>query len=272
LDILHGHDDNWALEVKAAAQRQWDHDPAGALATGDAELGTPESFERIERYRYQEQPWMHGTFLFDRFAGRRVLEIGVGLGTDHLQFARAGAEMTGIDITPRSISLTSRRLEQEGLTSELRVMDAERLEFEDDSFDVVYSFGVLHHTPAPERAFREVRRVLRPGGVFLGGLYNRRSAFVARMLYQRLIEPEYRHMSFQERLSLVEHSTSEERQSPHVRLFTAPELKRMLGCVGFHQVEITKRHLGIAPRRRIPPWLNEVSSRKAGWYLIHEAS
>lgn len=263
--------DDRALAIKAAARAQWGHDPAGGLAAGDVELGTPESFARVERYRYQEQPWMHSTFRFDRFAGQRVLEVGVGLGTDHLQFARSGATLTGIDLTPRCVKLTGRRFEQEGLTSALHVMNAERLGFKDASFDVVYSFGVLHHTAAPERAFREIRRVLRPGGVFIGGLYNRRSAFVALMQSQRLLMPEYRHLSFEERLSLVEHSTGDDTSRPHVRVFTAPELRRLLLGAGFQRVNMSTRHSGLRIRR-IPVWLDEVVSRRAGWYLIHEAA
>ncbi len=215
---------------------------------------------------------MHGTFGFERFAGKEVLEIGVGLGTDHLQFARAGARMTGIDITPRCIELTKQRFEQEGLNSRLHVMDAEKLEFKADSFDVVYSFGVLHHTASPERAIYEARRVLRPGGVFIGGLYNRRSVFVALMLYERIIQAEWRHESFQERLSRIEHSTSEGTSRPYVRLFTAPELWRLLRGAGFQRVRIAKRHSGLKLRRRVPPWLDDLLGRTAGWYLIHEAS
>src|SRR4051794_17854646 len=160
--------DERAQHIREEARSQWSHDPAGSIAAEDVELGTPASFAKVEAHRYAEQPWMHETFRFERFAGERVLEIGVGLGTDHLQFARAGAQTTGVDLTPRCIELTRRRFEQEGLSSDLRIMDAENLAFDDDSFDVVYSFGVLHHIPSTERAFAQVRRVLRPGGVFLG--------------------------------------------------------------------------------------------------------
>ena len=113
--------------AKHQARLQWGHDPAGSVAAGEEPLGTPESFRRVEEHRYREQPWMHDTFRFERFAGRDVLEIGVGLGTDHLQFARAGVRLTGIDLTERCVELTRRRLEDCGLCSDLRVMDAERL-------------------------------------------------------------------------------------------------------------------------------------------------
>lgn len=269
--VLAEDEDEQARLIKRAAREQWAADPAGSLAAEDEELGTPASFARVERYRYAEQPWMHDTFHFERFAGQRVLEIGVGLGTDHLQFARAGATMSGIDLTSRCVDLTQRRVKQEGLDSDLRVMDAEHLDFADDSFDVIYSFGVLHHTASAEKAFREIRRVLRPGGVFLGGLYNRYSAFVAVMLLQRLLVPRYRHMSFEQRLSLVEYSSSTDRAHPYVRLFTARELRHALQAAGFAEVKVTRRHFGLKLRHRTPRWLEEIVSRRAGWYLIHEA-
>jgi ubiquinone/menaquinone biosynthesis C-methylase UbiE len=260
-----------AAEIRDAARREWTHDPAGAIGAGDAELGTAESFARVERYRYDEQPWMHETFHFDRYAGQRVLEIGVGLGTDHLQFARGGAVMTGVDLTSRCVDLTRRRFEQEGLVSDLHVMDAEQLEFPDDSFDVVYSFGVLHHVPSTEQAFREVRRVLRPGGVFVGGLYNQRSLVIAAVLAIRVARAEWRRESFQERLSRMEYSTADEPAKPYVRLFTRAELARALIDAGFSEARITKRHMGIRFNRGIPVWLEELAARRAGWYLIHEA-
>ena len=256
--------------VKREAVKQWTTDPAGAFAAGDDDLGTPESFRRIEAYRYREQPWMHETFHFDAYRGARVLEIGVGAGTDHIQFARAGADLTGIDLTPRSVELTSKRLEQEGFEAKVSVMDAERLEFPDDSFDVVYSFGVLHHTSSPERAFSEVRRVLRPGGRFVGALYNRYSFFMARVLVERYIYREYRKETWTERLSRIEYSTSGAR--PRVRLFGRRELAHGLHDAGFDRVTICRRHLGLGRyTARFPRAVERIGGRTVGWYLVHDA-
>ena len=163
--------------IRERARRQWSRDPAGGHVAAEGTLGTPEAFRRVEEHRAAEQPWMRDVFGWDRLAGCDVLELGVGLGTDHVWMGRAGAHLSGIDLTPSCVELTAERVRQEGLHSDLRVMDAERLAFADASFDVVYSFGVLHHAPHPERAFVEAHRVLRPGGRFLGGLYNRHSAW-----------------------------------------------------------------------------------------------
>jgi len=89
----------------------------------------------------------------------------VGLGADHQRFAEAGARLTGIDLTPRAVEHTRRRLALFGLSSDLSVGDAEALEFPDASFDVVYSWGVLHHSPDTPGAIDEVWRVLKPGGI-----------------------------------------------------------------------------------------------------------
>jgi SAM-dependent methyltransferase len=262
-----------AQAIKRAAQEQWSLDPAGSSDAGGTELGTPESFALIERNRYQQQPWMHEACRFERFTGKAVLEIGVGLGTDHLQRARAGARLTGIDLTPRCVELTKRRFEQEGFHSALSVMDAERMEFDNASFDAVYSFGVLHHTASAERAFEEVRRVLRPGGVFIGGLYNRYSLFVTIKLVERLIHGEWTQESFDDRLSRVEYSASDRESKPYVRLFSRSQLRRALTGAGFARVGIIKRHSGVQLTRvQIPAWIYSVAGRTAGWYLIHEAS
>jgi SAM-dependent methyltransferase len=93
----------------------------------------------------------------------RVLEIGVGLGADHQQFAEAGADLWGIDLTERSVEHTRHRLVALGLTSNLAVGDAENLDFADESFDRVYSWGVLHHSPDTPKAIAEVYRVLKRG-------------------------------------------------------------------------------------------------------------
>lgn len=252
--------------IKREARSQWAHDPAGGLAAGDEPLGTPESFARVEAYRYAEQPWMHETFRYESWSGKDVLEIGVGLGTDHLQFARAGARMSGIDLTPRCVELTGKRLALEGLSSRLSVMDAERLDFPENSFDAVYSFGVLHHTSSPERAFAEIRRVLRPGGAFIGGLYSKRSWFYLRIRAERLARLEFLRESFADRLSRIEYSTSDAK--PHVRLYTPRELRADLRAAGFDEVKIVKRHVGLGRRsERLPGWLGALG----GWYLVHDA-
>lgn len=140
------------------------------------------NLEAAERYRLE--PEIVAFAEFDRWRERKVLEIGVGIGADHQRFAQAGAQVTGIDITKHAIDLVRRRFELLGLSSRLMVGDAESLPFPDASFDLVYSWGVIHHTPNTARAAREILRVLKPGGEFRVMVYNRHS-LIGLMLYVR---------------------------------------------------------------------------------------
>ena len=95
-----------ATQDKQRAREQWSQDPCGAESDRDSEFGTRRYFDEVERVRYQEYaPWMPELMGFNSFAGARLLEVGCGMGTDLLQFARGGAHCTGIDLTPRSIAI-----------------------------------------------------------------------------------------------------------------------------------------------------------------------
>ncbi len=134
-------------------------------------------FEEISWKRYHGREWhVPQVADFAAFDGKDVLEIGCGVGTDGLEFARRGARYTGVDLTPYSIELAQERFQVFDVPGELVVANAEeRLPFPDESFDHAYSFGVIHHSPAPDRIVGEIRRVLRSGGTFTVMLYNRPS-------------------------------------------------------------------------------------------------
>ncbi|MSR44634.1 MAG: class I SAM-dependent methyltransferase [Phycisphaerales bacterium] len=141
-------------------------------------------YEEHAKLRYELEPLIPPFAEFPATAGKRVLEIGVGLGADHQRFAEAGAELYGIDLTERAIDHTRRRLDALGLRSVLAVGDAEDLTFANNSFDVVYSWGVLHHSPDSQRAISEVFRVLKVGGIARIMIYSKWS-LVGVMLWTR---------------------------------------------------------------------------------------
>jgi len=132
-------------------------------------------FDEIERERYRVEWHIPLVANFAAYRGCDVLEIGCGIGTDGAQFAKHGARYTGIDLTPASIALARERFACYGLEGVLEVANAENLPFADASFDHVYSFGVIHHSPNPAAIVREIYRVLRPGGTFCVMVYNRSS-------------------------------------------------------------------------------------------------
>jgi SAM-dependent methyltransferase len=161
-------------ELKERVRIFWQAHPCGTKFS-DAEIGTPEFFERVEAHRYEKEWHIPAAADFANTRGLRVLEIGCGMGTDGAQFAKAGAIYTGIDLTDAAVELARKRFQVSGLKGEFRVADAERLDFPEASFDLVYSHGVLHHTPDIEAAVREIHRVLKPGGRAMVMLYHRGS-------------------------------------------------------------------------------------------------
>jgi SAM-dependent methyltransferase len=162
------------VEQKQRVKTYWEREACGEIHS-DAPEGTPEFYAEVERRRDELEPHIARFADFEGARGLALLEIGVGLGTDFLRFARAGADATGVDLTERAVGLARRRLELEHLDADVQVADAEALPFADATFDRVYSWGVLHHTPDTEQAVREAVRVLRPGGNLCVMLYARHS-------------------------------------------------------------------------------------------------
>ena len=160
--------------LKERVRAFWQENPCGTKFA-DAPPGTRRFYELVEEHRYKKEWHIPEAAQFAHAKDLAVLEVGCGLGTDGAQFAKAGARYTGIDLTDAAVELAKRRFELFDLPGTFSVADAERLDFPDSSFDLVYSHGVLHHTPDTAAAIREIHRVLRPGGKALVMLYHRDS-------------------------------------------------------------------------------------------------
>jgi SAM-dependent methyltransferase len=170
-------------ELKQQVRDFWQAAACGEVyAQGDS---LRERLDAQARTRYALEPYLSGFARFEDGRGKDVLEIGVGMGADHLEWARCSPRsLTGIDLTAQAIELTRARLGLHGLRSRLLTADAERLPFASGSFDLVYSWGVIHHSPDTKAAAREIRRVLRPGGRARVMIYERWS-LVGAMLWGR---------------------------------------------------------------------------------------
>lgn len=156
--------------LKDAVRRHWQAEPCGTRGTSPAERRA--FFDEIERDRYAWEPYIKPFARFERGRGLKVLEVGVGAGTDFINWVRNGAVATGVDLTEQGVALTRERLALEGLSAEVMVADAEHLPFPDATFDIVYSYGVLHHSPDTRAAVKEVHRVLKPGGTAIVMVYH----------------------------------------------------------------------------------------------------
>jgi SAM-dependent methyltransferase len=165
----------------------WNDNPCGTKFS-DLPIGSAKFFAAVEAHRYGLEPHILEMADFQSAKGLRVLELGCGLGTDGVQFARHGASYTGLDLTANGTRLAKRHLDVEGESGTVCRGDGENLPFHEGTFDVVYSHGVLHHTPDPPRAFAEVHRVLKPGGRAIIMVYHRQSYnyFINIMVLRRL--------------------------------------------------------------------------------------
>jgi len=138
-------------------------------------VGSPGFFRQLDDYRYDKLNYLPHLVDFPSFNGKKVLEVGCGAGIDLVRFARAGANVTGIDLSKTAIDLARKNIEQNGLTADLVVMNGEAMQFQDDSFDVVYAHGVLQYTADTNKMIAEIHRVLKPEGEAILMVYNRNS-------------------------------------------------------------------------------------------------
>jgi ubiquinone/menaquinone biosynthesis C-methylase UbiE len=168
-----GYSSTLHLSVKNV-QEFWNTEACGTHNV-PLKQGTVEFFEKYREFRYLTEWHIPLLVPFNEANGKRVLEIGCGAGADGVMFAKYGAEYTGVDLTETAVDTTRRHFGVLGLRGTFQVENAERLSFSEGSFDFVYSHGVLHHTPHPNVAFREVYRVLKPGGKAVLMLYHKHS-------------------------------------------------------------------------------------------------
>ena len=257
----------------------WDEASCGELyAEGES---ARERLESQAKTRYELEPFLPGFARFADGRGQDVLEVGVGMGADHLEWARsAPRSLTGIDLTRRGVAYTTQRLGLYGLRSRLMVGDAERLPFPDGAFDLVYSWGVIHCSPDTAAAAREIRRVLRPHGRARVMIYHRRS-LVGAMLWMR-----YGLLAGRPGLSLTQ-AYDRYLESPGTKAYTPEEGRRLFG--GFSEVRVStclgpgdllqggvgQRHRGLllrAAKALYPRWAVKRFLPGHGLYLMIEAT
>lgn len=217
-----------AEDPKITVQRFWEAAACGEVyANGSHDR---QRFEAQRKARYGLEPFIESFARFADGEGADVLEIGVGMGADHLEWAAIGPRrLVGLDLTTRAVETTRRRAELLGSESVLFVGDAEHLALPDDCFDVVYSWGVLHHSPDTAKALCEVRRVLRPGGVARVMVYHRASV-VGALLWLR-----YALVRGRLRTSLGD-IYAQYLESPGTKAYSRQQAERMFRAAGFHNV------------------------------------
>ncbi len=206
---------------KEEVRKFWNADPCGTRY-----LEGKEDFDAHARARYAREPYIFDFAQFQSARGLKVLEIGVGMGADYLEWLKAEAQASGVDLSAASIERSRQRCEQAGYQTDLRVADAEQLPFPDDSFDLVYSYGVMHHSPNTPQCIREARRVLKPGGQARIMVYHHPSITGA-MLWLRY--------GFLRGKSLRQ-SVFDHLESPGTKTYTCDQVQQLLD--GFRDLEM----------------------------------
>ena len=208
---------------------------------------------------------------FAGHAGEKVLEVGGGMGTDLAQFARHRAVVTDVDLSAGHLELARENLELRGLTGEFALQDAEVLPFENDSFDLVYSNGVIHHTPNTRNVVREIRRVLKPGGRAIVMVYAENSLHYWRNLVWAIGIKEHKldTHSMGDIMSFAVERSDNAAARPLVKVYTKPRLRALFD--GFTDIQIQQRQMvpdevpRLLARARVPISL---LGQLMGWNLI----
>jgi ubiquinone/menaquinone biosynthesis C-methylase UbiE len=249
--------------LNPCVRQYWEAGACGTTSdiTGELPKRTSAWYRRIEDHRYRVEPLIHSVAQFTRHRGRKLLEIGVGAGTDHVQWARAGAECWGVDLTDEAIETTRTHLGLHGLQSNLQRVDAETLPFDDASFDLAYSWGVIHHSDSPPRIVAQIHRVLRPGGTFIGMVYARYSVAALRLWlrYALLAGRPWRTLA-----SVIHHHV----ESVGTQAYTVREVRRLFGA--FSHVEATKLRT-VYDTHRLPAPLAAIVPDACGWFIAVRA-
>jgi 2-polyprenyl-3-methyl-5-hydroxy-6-metoxy-1,4-benzoquinol methylase len=162
----------------ADVQRYWDARPCN-IRHSPKPVGSKEYFDEVEARKYLVEPHIPAFAEFERWQGKRVLEVGCGIGTDSINFARAGAQLTAVELSTESLRIAQQRADVMGVADRIEFVQANAEELTStlsgEPYDLVYSFGVIHHTPRPERALAEIRALTAPGGTLKLMVYHRRS-------------------------------------------------------------------------------------------------
>ena len=260
-------------EYKDQVQNQWNNNPVGSQYVKKADPHTLEWFLEVEAHRYGEYgPWMPDTMEFARHRGDQVLEIGGGMGTDLAQFAKNGAHVTDVDLSAGHLALAQENFRLRGLQGRFIHQDAETLPFGDHTFDLVYSNGVIHHTPNTRGLVDEIYRVLKPGGRTIIMVYAENSLHYwgVQVGMLGLRGGMLNTSSVGDIMSRSVEMTANDAR-PLVKVYTKPRLRRLFQR--FADVTIVQRQLTApelpSPMRWIPLSL---AGRLVGWNLVLKAT
>jgi len=188
--------------------------------------GSRAFFADLDQYHFEKLHHLLRLVDFDGYRGKRVLDVGCGAGTDLVRFAKGGALVSGVDISPSAVALARQNFSQQNLEADLREADGEHLPYADGTFDLVFAHGVVQYTPNSRALVEECRRVLKPGGDAIFQVYNR--------------------ISWLNALSKLMKVPLEHEDAPVLGRYSASEFRAML--TGFREIRIVEERFPVKSR------------------------
>jgi 2-polyprenyl-3-methyl-5-hydroxy-6-metoxy-1,4-benzoquinol methylase len=259
----------------------WDQRPCNIRHSAKA-IGTQEYCDETEKRKYFVEPHIPDFADFNIWRGKKVLEIGCGIGTDTANFARAGAHVTAIDLSEKSLKVAKQRAEINGLDIKFYQGNAEELDkiVPIEAYDLIYSFGAIHHTVSPVEILKQIKKYLAPEGVIKIMVYHRFSWKVLRILVL------YGKCQFWKLTKLVATHSEAETGCPVTHTYSRKSIKELLAVPGFkiryaeidhifpYDVSEYKqyRYKKVWYFRWIPKWLFRKLERIFGWHLMITAT
>ena len=228
-------------DMEIARVRDYWNDRPCNIRHSTAPVGTKEYFDEVEARKYFVEYHIPGFADFERWRGKKVLEIGCGIGTDTINFARAGAEVTTVDLSEKSMELARKRAAVFGVQERIRFCpgNAEQLSafVHPERYDLIYSFGVIHHTPNPDAVLEQLRKYSGPGTTVKIMVYHRRSWKVAWIV---ATEGKGRFWKLQD---VVAKNSEAQTGCPVTYTYTRREGRRLLEKHGFRAMDVRVEHI-----------------------------
>ncbi len=218
----------------------WDNRPCN-IRHSPQPVGTRAYFDEVERRKYFVEPHIPPFADFTRWSGKRVLEIGCGIGTDTINFARSGATVTAVELSEASLALARKRASVYGVGNRIRFVcgNAEKLTdiLAPEPYDLIYSFGVIHHTPCPEDVLDQVGHYAKPGTVLKLMVYHRRAWKVLWILLRYGKGRIWRLSEYVARYSEAQSGC------PVTHVFTKDRVSELVECRRFHVTDLFVDHI-----------------------------